>query len=777
MAAPATPEIATDVNFSNAETGRMPTPNKLNLLLERAVVQPGAIGNKPPTSGVATGDYVLVQKADGKLYKCPATALGSGAQGPKGDPGPANVLSVSSTTTGAPGSNALVTISGTSPAQALAFTIPTGAAGPQGAQGVQGSAGATGPAGPASTVPGPAGPTGPKGDKGDPGAASTVPGPAGLDGSPVGSTMPWPSVTPPTGWLLADGSNVSRTTYAALFAVVGTTFGAGDGSTTFAVPDLRGKFILGAGQGSGLTNRVLAASGGEEAHALTSAENAAHTHTLSAHTHSMSAHTHSIAAGQFSHNHGDPGHTHGLNFPNAFSGTVSGVQSGGGTFYAPQSAAVNAAGTGIQAATLPAGVTAGPSVASTGAPSTDATNSQGSGTAHNNMPPFLVLVYIIKFGVGDYVNGVPGPPGAAGAPGAAGPPGADGAPGAAGPAGANGTPAWTQVSGSSFTVPAYGATVTIGMLDTSWIAIGEWVYIDDANGAGQAGQLVVQSKTANSVTLLNPSSINQGIPLASPVTDGLLKKLSGNVTDYVGGDNNCHPLPLSAGSQHSYEYDDFLIPAAPSAASFYTKTCLASTNSQTGSQLSMDNTTDYGDGHLGVLTMVAGTVASAWARVYMNAVRVRTPHIITWRAVVRIPGGAVSTDTVQYGVKISTATTNFTATDVEASVFAVWSANGPQWMVRTRNGGTSTDLNTTAALVAGAWYDIKIVLSATSANFYINGTLMQTVTTNLPAIGQAMYPCVMMNNSTNTVGRTFAVDLVELDVDTGIPGRFFPPLN
>jgi hypothetical protein len=131
MAAPATPEIATDVNFSNAETGRMPTPNKLNLLLERAVVQPGAIGNKPPTSGVATGDYVLVQKADGKLYKCPATALGSGAQGPKGDPGPANVLSVSSTTTGAPGSNALVTISGTSPAQALAFTIPTGAAGRQ----------------------------------------------------------------------------------------------------------------------------------------------------------------------------------------------------------------------------------------------------------------------------------------------------------------------------------------------------------------------------------------------------------------------------------------------------------------------------------------------------------------------------------------------------------------------------------------------------------------------------------------------------------------------
>lgn len=84
MAAPATPEVATDVSFSNAETGRMPTPNKLNLILERAIVQPGAIGNKPPTSGVATGDYLLVQKADGNLYKVPGTAIGGGATGPRG---------------------------------------------------------------------------------------------------------------------------------------------------------------------------------------------------------------------------------------------------------------------------------------------------------------------------------------------------------------------------------------------------------------------------------------------------------------------------------------------------------------------------------------------------------------------------------------------------------------------------------------------------------------------------------------------------------------------
>lgn len=49
----------------------------------------------------------------------------------------------------------------------------------------------------------------------------------------------------PTGWLKANGASVSRTTYAALFAAIGTAFGAGDGSTTFALPDLRGEFIRG----------------------------------------------------------------------------------------------------------------------------------------------------------------------------------------------------------------------------------------------------------------------------------------------------------------------------------------------------------------------------------------------------------------------------------------------------------------------------------------------------------------------------------------------------
>ena len=65
---------------------------------------------------------------------------------------------------------------------------------------------------------------------------------------PVGSIYWYASTTIPDGFLLCDGSNIGRTDYASLFAVIGTVFGAGDGSTTFSLPDLRAKFIRGSGK-------------------------------------------------------------------------------------------------------------------------------------------------------------------------------------------------------------------------------------------------------------------------------------------------------------------------------------------------------------------------------------------------------------------------------------------------------------------------------------------------------------------------------------------------
>jgi microcystin-dependent protein len=69
---------------------------------------------------------------------------------------------------------------------------------------------------------------------------------------PVGSIIPFGGTTAPEGWLLCDGTAVSRTTYEDLFVVIGTAFGGGDGSTTFHLPDLRGQVLRGVDQGAGV---------------------------------------------------------------------------------------------------------------------------------------------------------------------------------------------------------------------------------------------------------------------------------------------------------------------------------------------------------------------------------------------------------------------------------------------------------------------------------------------------------------------------------------------
>jgi microcystin-dependent protein len=93
-----------------------------------------------------------------------------------------------------------------------------------------------------------------------------------------GDLKPSASANPPAGWLLCDGSAVSRTGYAALYQAIGVAFGAGDGNTTFNLPDYRGRALVGAGQGTGLSARALGSKFGEEAHALSVAELPSHNH-------------------------------------------------------------------------------------------------------------------------------------------------------------------------------------------------------------------------------------------------------------------------------------------------------------------------------------------------------------------------------------------------------------------------------------------------------------------------------------------------------------------
>ena len=79
---------------------------------------------------------------------------------------------------------------------------------------------------------------------------------------PTGAIMPFAMNSAPTGWLAANGSAVNRTTYASLFSAISTIYGAGDGSTTFNLPDLNGRFVRGFGGSSGSFGAQQAAYAG-----------------------------------------------------------------------------------------------------------------------------------------------------------------------------------------------------------------------------------------------------------------------------------------------------------------------------------------------------------------------------------------------------------------------------------------------------------------------------------------------------------------------------------
>lgn len=130
---------------------------------------------------------------------------------------------------------------------------PRGEPGPKGDQGEPGSPGLKGDKGdkgeaglPGSDgAPGADGAPGSEGPSGDRG----IQGPPGL--APPGTLVAFGGTTAPEGWLLCNGQAVSRTQYAALFSVIGNAFGGGDSTTTFNVPDLRGRFLRGVSGGTG----------------------------------------------------------------------------------------------------------------------------------------------------------------------------------------------------------------------------------------------------------------------------------------------------------------------------------------------------------------------------------------------------------------------------------------------------------------------------------------------------------------------------------------------
>ena len=95
---------------------------------------------------------------------------------------------------------------------------------------------------------------------------------------PTGCILPFCGNNAPQGWLLCDGSAINRTTYADLFAILGTNYGEGDNSTTFNLPDMRGKVAVGLNTNGAFD--ALGKSVGEETHTLTVAEMPSHMHDM-----------------------------------------------------------------------------------------------------------------------------------------------------------------------------------------------------------------------------------------------------------------------------------------------------------------------------------------------------------------------------------------------------------------------------------------------------------------------------------------------------------------
>lgn len=184
----------------------------------------------------------------------------------------------------------------------------------------------------------------------------------------------------PSGFLLCDGSAISRTTYSELFSVIGTTYGVGDGSTTFNIPLMEGRVVIGVS-----VYYALGTAGGTESVTLTEEELPAHYHTIPSHGHTSNIKATTPALG---HTITQPAFTY-----SAPSGNSVCLGDGYG-----KSSSVNA----TRSANLAISNHATASCTKTGSVADCAafdTVSTGGNNAHDNMQPFVAVNYIIYTGV------------------------------------------------------------------------------------------------------------------------------------------------------------------------------------------------------------------------------------------------------------------------------------------------------------------------------------------------------------------------------------------
>ena len=214
---------------------------------------------------------------------------------------------------------------------------------------------------------------------------------------PTGTILDFGGGTAPDGYLECNGAAVSRATYATLFAAIGIVWGSGDGSTTFNVPDLRGRVTAGIDGSAGRMPDGLDAlgeTGGSHQHALAVSEMPVHNHSAASHTHSAPSHNHSAP----SHTHSAPSHSHGINTMGRTQASASGAfrylqgSHPTGTSSGPQ---ITGSGGGGNTGSTSGGNTGSASGGNTGS-HTVSIGSKGGGQAHNNVQPTAVVMKMIK---------------------------------------------------------------------------------------------------------------------------------------------------------------------------------------------------------------------------------------------------------------------------------------------------------------------------------------------------------------------------------------------
>lgn len=197
-----------------------------------------------------------------------------------------------------------------------------------------------------------------------------------------GIVIPFAGTVSPEGYLLCDGSAVSRSTYALLYAVIGDTYGAGDGSTTFNLPDLRGMVVLGVSN-----SHSLGSTGGSETVTLTDGNLPAHSHEVPQHGHGDDI---AATTPELSHEITQPA----FNYNNPKGSTTL----SGSDFTAYTSVNTPSASRTTNVAVADhdeEDCTMSGSVSNKVAFSSDST---GGGTAHNNMQPYMAINYLISTG-------------------------------------------------------------------------------------------------------------------------------------------------------------------------------------------------------------------------------------------------------------------------------------------------------------------------------------------------------------------------------------------